>query len=99
MAEVYHYQVPVNDDIHTFELSGDIVHVDCKRSDTVEFWALHGVTEPTQRHFYVAGTGHEIPSGWTRHIGTVLSPAQQGIGLLMGERGALVWHLFEGEDW
>ena len=43
---IYRYEVPVDDEPHPIELSGDIVHVGCRDPKTVEFWAL-SVDRPT----------------------------------------------------
>ena len=86
MAEaIYRYEVPVDDEPHPIELSGEILHVGCRDPRTVEFWALSADRPTTQRVFYVVGTGHPIPGGFTAHIGTVIAPG-----------GQLVWHLLEG---
>jgi hypothetical protein len=82
---IFRYEVPVDDDVHPIELSGRVVHVGCRDPKVVEFWALHAGGPTTERVFYVVGTGHHIPGGWTEHVGTAVAPG-----------GQLVWHLMEG---
>jgi hypothetical protein len=82
---IYRYEVPVDDDVHPIELSGKILHVGCRDPRTVEFWALHSGGPTVERVFCVVGTGHPIPDGWTKLVGTAIAPG-----------GHLVWHLLEG---
>jgi hypothetical protein len=81
---VHRYEVPVDDEAHDIELSGPIVHVDCRNPDRVEIWAVAGEHEPMVRTFQVFGAGQPLPDN-AAHIGTALA----------GRGGALVWHLFE----
>jgi len=82
-ATVYRYTVPVDDRWHTLDLTGPIVHVDCRRPDLVEVWALAGAEPERPRTLRVFGTGHPLPDDVT-YVGTALAAG-----------GALVWHLFE----
>ena len=82
---IFRYEVPVDDKPHTLELSGAVLHVDCRDASTVEVWALETGGPPVERVFRVVGTGHPLPEGWTRHVGTAIAPG-----------GHLVWHLLEG---
>lgn len=84
---IYRYEVPVDDEPHPIALAGDIVHVGCRDPRTVEFWALHSDGPTRERVFCVVGTGHPIPGGFTRHVGTTVAPG-----------GYLVWHLLEGDS-
>lgn len=84
---VLRYEVPVDDRWHELWLSGEVVHVDTRRPDVVEFWALAG-GEVRCRRFVVVGTAHRIPDEATRHVGSVLAAG-----------GALAWHLFEATPW
>lgn len=81
-ARVFRYDVPVDDEWHGFNLTGEVLHVGARRLDVVEFWALAidalGL-EPRRRLFRVYGTGQ--PAEGT-YVGTAVHPA-------------LVWHLFE----
>lgn len=84
MRAVHRYEVPVDDRAHGIELSGPIVHVDCRNADRVEIWAMtEGVDQPMVRTFQVFGTGQTLPDNAV-HIGTALAG-----------RGGALWHLFE----
>lgn len=91
MANIYKFSVPVDDQPHKIELSGDIVHVDCQSSpDSVEFWAIHyGDNVSRARWFQVYGTGHFLPDNFVDVVGSVVVRTP-GI-----EPGRLVWHLVE----
>lgn len=82
-TRVFRYEVPVDDQWHDLELSGPILHVDCRDPRVVEFWALHtpGYWCKRTESFTVIGTGHLQPDGY--HVGTAIAPG-----------GQLVWHLF-----
>ncbi len=80
---VFRYEVPVDDRVHGHHLSGRIVHVACRRSGVVEFWALTGEQKPAMHYFRVYGTGQVLPDGGITYVGTALY-------------GNLVWHLFHG---
>lgn len=84
-ATVYRYGIPVDDRAHELELSGAILHVDCRDPKVVEIWTLETGGPRTSRWFKVFGTGHDLPDLTdVTHCGTALAPG-----------GALVWHLFE----
>lgn len=80
---IYRYEVPVDDRWHPLQLSGRIVHVDCRNPRAVEVWALHTDCSPLTRSFRVYGTGHPLPPD-VQHRGTAIAPGAQ-----------LVWHLME----
>lgn len=82
-TRVFRYEVPVDDRWHDIELSGPILHVDCRDPRIVEFWALCTTNGAPARtvSFTVVGTGHLQPDGY--HVGTAIAPG-----------GQLVWHLF-----
>jgi hypothetical protein len=82
MKMIFRYVLPVNDNIHTLTLSGEIVHVASRKSGQVEVWALHGDGVPATRRFRIVGTGHRLPDEAIRHVGTALD-------------GPFVWHLVE----
>ncbi|MEU1497279.1 hypothetical protein [Streptomyces sp. NPDC005732] len=83
MAAIYRYEVPVDDRWHPLQLSGEIVHVDCRTVHAVEVWAIR-TDGPTQtRSFRVYGTGQPLPDA-VEHVGTAIAPG-----------GQLVWHLIE----
>lgn len=78
---IYRYEVPVDDQLHVVEISGDPLFVACRNLTVVEFWArANQVVIP--RKFVVVGTGHPIPVDVT-YWGTALAPS------------GLVWHLME----
>jgi hypothetical protein len=87
---VYRYVVPVDDNTYTHKLSGRIVHVDCRRHDVVEFWALANVEPPVTRYFRVYGTGHPTPRDAV-YVGTAVILSET----TFSDFGQLVWHLFE----
>lgn len=80
---IYRYEVPVDDRWHPLQLSGRIVHVDCRDPRAVEVWALHTRASAVIRTFRVYGTGQPLPPD-IQHIRTAIAPG-----------GELVWHLFE----
>lgn len=82
MRSIFRYTLPVDDDVHTLTLSGEIVHVASRQHAVVEVWALHGDGVPADRRFRIVGTGHRLPDVPVRHVGTVLD-------------GPFVWHLLE----
>lgn len=84
---IFRHEVPVDDRAHVFELHGDPLAVACRRTNTVEFWALHDDDGPgLKRWFRVAGTGQPVEPrrGRRLHWGTAVAPG-----------GQLVWHLVE----
>jgi len=84
---IYRYEVDIDDQWHTHDLTGPVVHVDSRRLDVVEFWAVHTEGLPVaERRFRVYGTGQPITEP-CRHVGTVITAG-----------GALVWHLMEGRS-
>lgn len=85
--KIYRYEVPVDDQPHTFKLTkGDLGRVRYVAGNlfTVEFWAEHwdGVPEG-EVTFRVFGTGMEIPA------------EAQYAGTAPRTREGLVWHLYE----
>lgn len=57
MADAIHrYEVPVDDRWHPLQLSGDILHVDCRNMHVVELWAMHTGDPKSTRSFRVYGT-------------------------------------------
>lgn len=80
---IYRYEIPVDDQWHPLQLSGDIVHVDSRNPRAVEIWALNTGGTTLTRSFRVFGTGQPLPDNAT-HIGTAIPPG-----------GHLVWHLLE----
>lgn len=80
---IWRYEVPVDDRWHPLQLSGEILHVDCRSVQTVEVWARHTDGPQEIRSFRVYGTGQSMPDNLA-HVGTALAPG-----------GQLVWHLME----
>jgi hypothetical protein len=81
-GNILRYEIPVDDQWHPLQLSGDIVHVDSRNPRVVELWAISGGPTAT-RGFRVFGTGQPLPDN-VKHIGTAIPPG-----------GQLVWHLLE----
>jgi hypothetical protein len=83
---VFRYEVPINDQPHSFELTGDPLAVAAGHQGIraiVEFWAESEDGGPvTTRTFQVFGTGQLLPYGavWR---GTT------------ARLNGLVWHLYE----
>lgn len=87
--EVRRYPVPIDGQVHEFELQGQILHAGFKECfedpPTMSVWALWDSTlSPARKAFVVVGTGHPLPEGFARYVGT---------GMLM--QGRLVFHMFE----
>lgn len=80
---IYRHEIPVDDQWHAIDLTGDIVHVASRSVHTVEIWVIHGSQAASRRGFRVYGTGQPIPDDVT-HVGTAIPPG-----------GDLVWHLME----
>lgn len=83
-SSIYRYEVPVDDQWHEIELTGDVLHVDSRAPSIVEFWAFAFPGAGVRRRFQVVGTGHPLPAGQLRHHGSVIAAG-----------GRLVWHLLE----
>ena len=82
---IYRYEVPVDDRVHHFSLSGDPLAVGQRKRGVVEFWAVHHDTDdPDERHFTVVSTGQPLPPSFLCHWGHAYDMD-----------GALVWHLIE----
>lgn len=87
MKTIHRYDVPVDDEWHEFKLTGNILHVDSRSINVVEFWAheIEGNPAETVR-LRVFGTGHEMPIA-TVYRGTTIAPG-----------GRFVWHLVQAVD-
>jgi hypothetical protein len=83
VSAIYRYEVPVDDQWHAMQLSGPILHIDCRNPRVVELWALNSGGPTVTRGFRVFGTGQPLPDN-VGHIGTAIAPG-----------GQLVWHLME----
>jgi len=80
---IYRYEIPVDDRWHPLQLSGEVLHVDCRTMHAVEVWARHTDGPTVTRSFRVYGTGQPLLDGLA-YIGTAIVPG-----------GQLVWHLME----
>jgi hypothetical protein len=98
-ARIIRFEVPVDDQWHTVVLpaGADILHVACRRADTVEFWVEQWLPEKAdgtrERRFRVHGTGHQYDPTACIYVGTAI---YRGTGLMPG--AWLVWHLLEGKE-
>lgn len=91
---VYRYEVPVDDAWHAIDLTGPVLHVDCRQVDVVEFWAIArpGLASSRRDHFRVFATGEPVGGvGSVEHVGTAIAP---GLTPLTRPTDRLVWHLF-----
>lgn len=80
MTRILRYIIPVDDEWHTTYTGGTPLHVACRSSDLVEFWAWElEASIPTEYRVY--GTGHPVEPG-VEYVGTAVTPG-----------GHLVWHL------
>lgn len=87
MTRIYRYEVPVDDQVHSIEITGYPLFVHCRQRDVVEFYAIEDSdVTPKPRHFLVVGTGFTLPGKTYRYWGTAVEPD-----------GILVWHLIELE--
>lgn len=85
--QIYQYEVPVDDQEHSFELTDSPSAVGCRVADKMEFWALRRTGAPVRtRIFRVFGTWQDIPEQWS-WTGTAVSPD-----------GTFVWHLHEAVE-
>lgn len=85
MTAIHRYEIPVDDQWHTIELSGGpILHIAARNPEIVEFWILDNPTAPRHpRAFRAYGTGQHADN-WIRWHGTAITA-----------NGQLVWHLAE----
>lgn len=82
---IFRQSVDVDDQWHTLELHGPIIHVATRGEDYVEFWWIDDpAADPELRAFRVVGTGHPMAPALAHHVGTAISPS-----------GRSVWHLME----
>ncbi len=85
--KVLRWSLPVDDQIHEFELRGPIVHVAARQLDMVDLWEVaDDRRRPVKVRMQAYGTGQEVLHG-ARYIGTALAAG-----------GALVWHVFADAD-
>jgi hypothetical protein len=85
--QIYRQAIPVDDNWHTLELSGPIVHVATRGEDYIEIWFLDDPAVAAEtRAFRVVGTGEPMAPALAIHVGTAITPS-----------GRFVWHLMEHE--
>jgi hypothetical protein len=85
---IFRYEVPVDDQPHSFVLTTMPMSVGCRDPRIVEFWAINNdADEGRSRTFIVVGTGHPLPERIRGQWGTAVAPG-----------GQLVWHLIEVES-
>lgn len=75
VADRVRISMPVGSEVMCVQMQGGVPRL----------WVLCGDGETEEREFFVVGTGHEVPVGAGRYVGTI-----QECG------GRLVWHVFEG---
>lgn len=68
----------------TLELpvGAELLHVDVQHGEICLWAKVDAWAKRENRIFCVAGTGHELPDGELKHVGTVMC-------------GPYVWHVFE----
>lgn len=82
---VFRYEIPVDDQVHEFELTGPVLHVASRHRAVVEFWAeFRGDLPVEKRAFQVYGTGHYVNDDATYQGSAFDASTNQ-----------LVWHLYE----
>lgn len=78
-------QIFADDQWHTIDFRGPIVHVATRSESYVEVWFIDdSEMKPAPRTVRVFGTGHQLAPEAGEHIGSAITPS-----------GRLVWHLFE----
>lgn len=84
MTAIHRYEIPVDDQWHTINLTHDPIHVAARNRDLVEFWAPNDPYAPRYpRNFRAYGTGQLTEDGLRWH------------GTAITANGQLVWHLAE----
>lgn len=104
-SQVLRYEVPVDDQWHRIDALDDIVHVGCRRAESVEFWATDPVTV---RRVDTGGcdfiSAQYLPAPpkkrrmWEYRVFGTGHPAYGlYVGTALAPAGGLVWHLFRRE--
>jgi hypothetical protein len=99
------YEVPVDDKWHRIDHLEDVVHVDCRNVDVVEFWATDPVSvrrvDTGDAKLISATYTAERSSGqrWEYRVFGTGHPDVDGlyVGTALAAGGVLVWHLFRRE--
>lgn len=82
---IFRQVIPVDDQWHSFILTGPIVHVGTREESCVEIWFMNDpATEGEPRRFRVFGTGQPIEPVTARHLASVITPSSR-----------FVWHVLE----
>lgn len=86
MQTIYKYPLALKDKQRVVMHEGATVfHVDVQ-NEQLTIWAMVDTNQPMEdRHFYIVGTGHPMPNGPVKHVGTALM-----------QHDRFVWHVFEG---
>lgn len=78
---IHRYVLPVDDQWHTLDLTGPVMHVATRGEEYVEIWAIvDPAVTPYTRTYRVYGTGQPDVEG--AHLGTAITPS-----------GRFVWHV------
>lgn len=87
MKRMFRYEVPVDGQVHEFELTGFPMHIVAREPDLIEFWAEEYDSNAVRETYYlkVFGTGHPIPES-ASYLGTT-----QRIN-------GFVWHLYDVDE-
>jgi hypothetical protein len=84
MPVIHKYQIPVDGNLHSIDITGPVIHVEAASDTLVNMWAISGlVSIPEKVHYCVVSTGNELPKNAV-HVGTT-SRTPNGF----------VWHLIE----
>lgn len=89
MRRVQRYEIPIDSQTHTFELSGSLLRVATRSAPgggeprAVDMWAESGDGVPASRSFQVFATDTPIPDG------------AQWVGTTASTPNGSVWHLYE----
>lgn len=104
MTAIWKYEIPIDNEWHSLEISAHIYHIACQNAGTLELWALNEGPLVT-RTFKAFGTGHEFDLDVVemQYIGTALyhflrmpkANPQLGDWTIPLVEHPYVWHLFE----
>lgn len=79
---ILRHQIPVDDRWHRIEGSLAPLHVGCRKTEVVEFWAWEWPEDPTTADYMVIGTGQPVDDVGVQHVGTTYDV-----------KTSYVWHL------
>lgn len=89
-AVIHRGELPIDDQPHGIDLTGDILHAAVRRAGAVDVWYQRrpAAIQHMRRSFQIVGTGQPVPAHFggllLGHKGTALTP-----------EGQLVWHVLE----